>query len=193
MLLEKLILILRNPVDRTYSQYGHSIRCGYNKSFDDFLLERPNIAKQGFYAQNLEAFLDFFTREQICCLIFEESITNIDLAIAQISKFLHVSPEGFSKFDRTKKYNETYVPRFRELNYLASRINQSLVKSNFDWTIDILEKLEVRKIMSIAGQKKSSIPSMSRETKLYLQDTFARDIENLEKLLNINLDIWRCS
>ncbi len=102
---------------------------------------------------------------------------------------MQVSKEGFSELNLRKRVNEPYVPRFKKLNLLACRTHQILLKSDFDWAIDILEKLQVRKIMSIGGQKKSSIPPMSHETKLYLQDTFARDIENLEKLLDINLDM----
>lgn len=188
--IQKLLLILRNPIDRAYSHYCHSVRSGhYNKSFENFMIDKPDAITNGFYAKNLLPFLDFYDSQQLCCLIFEESVIDLEKTRREIAIFLNVE---FSKFPQTSgntKVNKSYIPKYKWLNYLAAEVNRYLVKKDLDWVINMADNMGLRKLLALGG--KTTIPSLSNETKLRLYDTFSRDIEDLEKLLKINLDIWR--
>lgn len=82
----KLIVLLRNPVDRAYSQYQMNVRKGYEAlTFEDALAAEPqrlcsadsmsatlwrysSYATRGLYAEQLEWWLDEFPREQLLVL-----------------------------------------------------------------------------------------------------------------------------
>lgn len=187
--IKKLIVMLRNPIQRTYSQYSHAIRNGYSQSFQDYLSERPHVIQHSLYAQRLQPFLDVFDREQFCFFIFEESIDNVPATQQKIAKFLNVDVKEFPDKIGPRKANKSYVPKYKSLNRMARNLNQKLRQSNLDWIVNWSESLNVRRILEYNAQDK--VPSMSESTKLSLQETFISDIEKLENQLNIDLSLWR--
>jgi hypothetical protein len=75
----KLIFILRNPVERAYSHYYHSIKKGYEwLSFEEVLKDeaarivtnpisrnRFSYKDRGFYSRQLSEYLKYFSQDQI--------------------------------------------------------------------------------------------------------------------------------
>lgn len=187
---QKLILILRNPVDRAYSQYGHTVRLSdYQKSFEEYLIEHPYAIERGLYARNLEPYLEYFDRSSICCLIFEESIKDVSSTKQKLAEFLEIKSDEFPDSAGLAKVNPTYIPKFKKLNKLVFHIRKSLANRDLDWLINIAKFLGVQKVLESGA--KYSLPPMTAETRLRLQNTFEPDIENLEKLFDIKLDRWR--
>ena len=188
--IHKLITILRNPIDRAYSQYGHLTRLrGYSQSFEDFLLDRPDAITYGFYAKNLAPFLEHYERQQLCCLIFENAVSEVASTKKKLAQFLKIEVDKFPESAGVKKVNETYVPKLKMLNYMSSRVRSSLRDSGLDWVVNIIKGLGFQDVLKFGAITKQ--PPMDRETRLRLQNTFTQDIENLEKLLDLNLDLWR--
>jgi hypothetical protein len=188
--IRKLIAILRNPVDRAYSHYGHAIRLrGYDKSFEEFLNDHPDSLTHGFYAKNLERFLKYYSRDQLCCLIFEEAINDIASTKKDIAQFLEINPHEFPDTAVSNKTNETYIPKFKKLNRSVTQISTYLRNSNLDWLVNLAKTAGFQKVLKIGAVH--GLPPMRMETRLCLQETYARDTETLENLLGINLDIWR--
>lgn len=190
---EKLIVMLRDPAKRTYSQYAHAVRNGYSKSFQGFIAERPYVVEQSLYSQKLEPFLDLFAPEQFCYFIFEDAVKDVPKTQQKIANFLNVDPNKFPDKEGPAKANFSYVPKYKWLNSKAQDLNHKLRRGkHFGWLIDISETLQVRQLL----QKYNSgakVPPLSSEMKLSLQDTFNPDIERLEKILNASLDKWRSS
>lgn len=105
----RLIFILRNPVDRAFSNYLWSKMNGMEK--EDFTtaldmekkreLELPEKLKyarphayfsRGLYAELLGPYFDLFPREQILCLRFEDIIICPELLTERLHSFLGVRP-----------------------------------------------------------------------------------------------------
>ncbi len=60
----KLLVMLRHPVDRAYSQYGFLLqRRNYRGSFEEFLKTRPRALEMGYYSGHLRRYLDRFDRD----------------------------------------------------------------------------------------------------------------------------------
>ena len=188
---EKIIIILRNPTKRSYSQYCHALRAGHNRgSFSDFLEDKPRIVKHGFYAKNLQPFFDRFDRDKICCFIFEESINDICNTKKKIADFLGISVDAFPAGAGNRQVNYSYVPKMKWLNNYAAQLNRKLTEKDLDWAINLSKSIGAKKLLQLGSQK---IPALDRENREKLDNLFAPDIANLEKLLNINLDVWRTS
>jgi hypothetical protein len=125
----KLIVCLRNPVDRAYSQYYHALELGHEKlSFEEAIQdeeertahEREKILKdefyesdtythrsyltRGIYVDQLQAWMDFFPREQFLILKSEEFYSNPVAIFKQVSTFLKV-PETEPQLNK-KEYKQ---------------------------------------------------------------------------------------
>ena len=114
----KLIVLLRNPVARAWSQYHHEVRLGFeNLSFEEALAaENKRIAgeiermrsdenyysynhqhytylSRGIYVEQLKAWMELFPREQFLILESEAFFANTGATVAETMAFLEISPD----------------------------------------------------------------------------------------------------
>ncbi len=136
----KLIVLLRNPVDRAYSQYYHALELGYEKlSFEDALLgeeeriaqEREKILKderheshtyihrsyltRGIYVDQLQTWMSFFPREQFLILKSEEFYSNPIAIFKQVSTFLNL-PETEPQLNKKEYKQYSHNTYFSTMN-----------------------------------------------------------------------------
>ena len=156
----KLIVVLRNPVDRAYSNYHLGIRAGSeNLSFEDaiqielkklneindefehnvekYTIPRSYIAK-GFYANQLKIWLELFNSEQLIIISTEDLESNPQGTLDRIYDFLKIPknhkliPEKQKKASYPKMKNET-----REFLINLYKKNNaelfSMIGQKFDW------------------------------------------------------------
>jgi len=203
----KLILSLRDPRERAYSHYRFSKRIqgrvGNYKSFEDAILKSEPLRDTGFYAKHLKDYFEYFSREQILILFFEDIKKNPKDVIQRIYKFLEVD-STFLPTSVQKKVNPTGSRRKRVklpiLNSLAYKIWDWAERRCFSekfFTKTGLRKTGRRIILknkeSYKSEKpeKTSLSELSKETKQYLDSLYKEDIEDLEKLLNRDLNSWK--
>ncbi len=184
----KLILILRNPADRLYSHYSHSIRNqNYQKSFNEFM-QQSNTFTMGLYAEHLQRYLKYFPLDNFLILIFEETIVNPQLSLKKIAKFLSIDDRYFDEIDYTKKVNYSYRPRFAFAYSLARNAVSWLRKNDLDWVFNNAKKMGVSKKIFGVGQP---IPKLDTKLRKNLLSRYEDNITDLEKMLGKDLSIWR--
>lgn len=123
----KLILLLRNPVDRAYSHYHHEVKIGVETlSFEEAIgREEERLAQEttkilgtenclsfnhmhhsyltrGIYVDQLKHWEEFFSWEQLLILISEDFYENPYRTLAQVTSFLGLSELKLASY---KKYN----------------------------------------------------------------------------------------
>jgi hypothetical protein len=93
----RLIVLLRNPVSRALSHYGHQVQRGVEQrppaealmAPDPSFQGKPNHYKRrGLYAQQLEQLLRFYPREQLLVLRSEDFFAEPAAAYRQVQRFL---------------------------------------------------------------------------------------------------------
>jgi len=111
----RLIAILRNPIDRAYSQYRQQVRRGKELlSFGD-LVERllaaqawedraERILAPGHYARALKPFFELFPRQRLLVVFGEELASDPQSVIDRIRIFLGLQP-GFTPPNLGKRYH----------------------------------------------------------------------------------------
>ena len=157
----KIIIILRNPVDRAYSQYHLSVRqTAERRSFEDvveenmnrlnkeshehyeikprFSAKEDNYLKKGLYALQLRYWLKIFPRENILTVSTEEFESNQQIIYNKIFEFLNIS-----KFEvkNTKKMEKGNYPPIKSetrnllLDYFRPHNHElfELINMEFDW------------------------------------------------------------
>ena len=102
----KMIFILRNPIDRAYSEYNMlKTKWGETKSFEELVkeeleyrLDEPcnlfnstsHMLQRGLYFKQIQKLLKYFPRENMIFLISEKVRTNMEEEYNKIYKFLGV-------------------------------------------------------------------------------------------------------
>lgn len=186
--IKKLILILRDPVDRLFSCYKHiSPNKNYSKFFESFLSDYPEMVKQGFYATHLERYLQHFELKQILVLIYEDMFKNISDTQKKVADFLEINSDGFSKFNGAKIISKSYNPKHRITYAFTARLNRWLRSHDLDYIVNLAIRLQMKKLF---GQGNSFTP-MTQETKTFLKQTYKSEIEQLELLLHKDLKRWK--
>jgi hypothetical protein len=189
--IEKLILILRNPTERTWSYYGRAKRDGdFRGTFEEFLAEPSwRAIELGNYARFLEHYRSYFRPEQILILISESAFADVLATKRKVADFLGVSPNGFAAGAGTVPVNASSVPRAPRAYAVAFRAGRFLRgRLDLDWLVNTGKRMGIKRILGGTGKK---LPPMSEETRRYLVQAFAPGIAELEGLLQTSLESWR--
>jgi len=189
----RIIIILRNPVDRAFSGYTHFKRDNREHlSFEEGMLEEENrrsknwiwawqYRNSGFYYKQVKAYLDSFKNVKV--VVYEDFKNDGQLVLSDICKFIGVD-SGFN-FDTSYKYNVSGDPKNAVLYKLeTSRGLVKLIKK-------IVPKSLVTKIKkNWTGEKQMIKAEMTPETRQQLIDFFRNDILELQNLLKVDLLHW---
>jgi len=186
---QRLVLMLRHPVDRAWSYYGQKIRNGmFEGSFEQFLEHsRWPVVEQGHYSRFLRRYLEHFRRDQILILLFEASVTDVAATQRALAGFLGIGASGFARPNPGEVVNQSYVPRARRLYGLAFRVSRYLRRYDLDWVVNTAKRLGIREAFGAAGK----LAPMRTETRRHLDGLFQPEIAELERVAGISLDLWR--
>jgi len=156
----KLIILLRNPIDRAYSNYHLGVRLGSESlSFEDsikkemelleknndiessgiekFLRPRSYIAK-GLYHNQLKNWFELFSKDQILVLSTENLAKNPHQTLEQIFNFLSLPNEQIKNLQNRKvgNYQKMNEETRQFLNNFFKPYNENLFKlleTEFKW------------------------------------------------------------
>ena len=187
----KIIIVLRNPVERTVSHYQMDKRLGFIKynladvlndsSIENHSLYYQQYIQLSYYYQQVKKYIDVFGKENICILNYDDLKKNNKDFTSKALSFLDLKVSKNINFD--SKYNRSKSSRFRLFNFLYSKIFiRKVIKS-------ILPKKIIASVNEILFNQKTPNLSVHVESQLY--NLFKEDIVLLEKMLEINLSSWK--
>jgi hypothetical protein len=187
----KIIVILRNPVDRTYSAYWHAVRYGYETlSFEKALAAEPErclsrnsstdnlYVGRGMYAEQLRRFLSHFDRSQLMVVISEEYFGNPEFTLIQVANFLGVEP------------HQAFLDKARNVIRNIAKVPRSIMVQRYYRSLENLTPLAA-KVLARLNLKRASYPPMPRLVRKALLDRFAESNAELEGLLGRQLNCWK--
>jgi hypothetical protein len=203
----RIVVMLRNPVERAFSHYLMHLRDGSetNRSFYDALKSDYDREKNnelaishlyigyGLYSEQVKRYLDIFGREQVKVIIFEEFVKDTKDTVRDVLEFLGIGNAAELPDNIEKAYNVYSVPRFRSiptlLNLVASirnRIGRKENKTDFRKLRSgspMSKRAILRRILS-KGSIKPQIPDVA---KVFLEDVYHNDIHRLQHILGRSL------
>jgi hypothetical protein len=187
----KIIIVLRNPIDRAFSQYLHNVSDGaVGHSFRTHLhnaLHRTNnqfspvhpFLEMGLYADQLQRFRDHFPATQIRLWLYED--TAFPTFLREVLDFLEVDPT-FTP-DTTERHLRAYVPR-------APRLSRTLHGSGLWGTLRAATPPAIRtRVHALIYRKQGTLQLQPPERNLLI-DYYRADILKLQTLLNRDLSAW---
>ena len=196
----KIIVSLRNPVDKLFSHYNHGAsKDAFKKSFEEMIEDREWIDKLTQDHIHLKRFLDNFPKENILILIYEDAKKDPKNFIQKIYKFIGVD-DGYIPKSVNIKYNSAAL-RFSAKN----RKTRSILFK----TYNILRKVPILKnlmkiakekrlttrtletINSLTAEKEAKSPELKKETRERLKKITANNVAALESLLGYEIKQWK--
>lgn len=118
----KLIILLRNPIDRAYSSHQHAKRIGKGyDTFEDAIKYgyKPgkwgDYLEKGLYASQIKAWLKYFPAKQMLILKNDDLKNNQDELILKVCNFLNIPYKKIDDIDRNVgDYKEKMNPETRK-------------------------------------------------------------------------------
>jgi hypothetical protein len=187
----KIIVILRNPVDRAFSQYLHgrsngAITWSFRQHIERNLRDRSErmcvhypFLELGLYHEQVTRYLERFGRS-VWVGFYEDFKSRPREVLEDICRFLGVSPD-FSP-DTARKHMESQVPRLAGIG--------SLRRSGFWGAAARLTPSFLRPVIRRALMRTPGAVTMDAVDRQYLADYYRDDIRRLSGLLGRNLDSW---
>lgn len=188
----KLILMLRNPVNRVYSHYWQEHKLGFD--FPDFevMLQSGHPRYQYYknishYKKHIERYLQYFRRDQIHIIIQEAFKLDPEVHFNQLLNFLEISVIPINVKERK---NEMAAPKSRILALMLQKLR--LLEYEKFMPTSLSKKIKEKGIKFIhANQKPHKYPSISSDVFHQLCKDYEDDICYVENLLHTDLKIWR--
>lgn len=194
----RVVVILRDPADRAYSNWLQMVRDGHEDlSFRDALeAERDRVElnwvwwfyylQRGFYAKQLKPFFEHLPSEQLLILTYDQLQHDPFGLVKEVCRFLDL-PVPSPTTDFRVRVNESGVPR--------SQVHSAFHRALATWPSPKVRRLLPRTVRSFARKGVDSMalarPAMSAEDKRFLRGVYRPDIEELERLTGLDLAAWK--
>ena len=182
----RLVVQLRNPVERAYSDYCMLYRRGTVRGQPDAYFNRattpqPRFLDDGLYRRHLDRFLDHFPRGQIKVILYEDLKARPEAVIADVCQ--HVG-----------------LPPYLQEDAIQARLNASEARM-----LPLGIRRALQPLKPVAKPLRGSLlfetlrspltrplqyPPLERDTRQRLRDFYADDVAGLEQLLGRDLSGW---
>ena len=198
----KLIAILRNPVERAYSQWQHMRMRGWEplENFDQALAAEEDRMKKGWrpawayaansrYGTNLERWLSIAPKENLLILFYEDWCAEPQTVLRRACQHTGVRETAALKVtrDNVTSVSPRWIWLHRQLTFASTprKIAQSLLPL---WIRDLFTDNVTRKINKMNLRK---APSISPDVLRKYTPHFLHEVEIVERLTGRTLDRWK--
>lgn len=202
----KIIMVLRDPVERAYSQYWNHTRDSVEPlSFEEALEAEPGRAERGWwcgyhyvgcglYAEQVKRYLDLFGGKSVRVYLFEDLVRDGEGVCRDLFSFLGVDVGHTVEVGRA--LNRSGPPRsplasrlLRKATELFRISQRQLARKGFKksplpvaWRRSAKEWLQARNT--------GKVPEMDARTRNRLQGVFREDTVRLEGIIHRDLGRW---
>lgn len=190
----QLIVVLRNPIERAYSDYLMHIRdaIGYRPLAEQikYAADKSFIIRKGFYYTPIKYYLNSFGAEQVKVFLYDDLIK--DSLKFMRSIYHSIGVDDSLEIDTTKKVQIARVPKNQAINNLLRRKNplRTFAATTLKTVMPLSARQQLRdRLMNLNYQSKQATP-LSPEDRQDLINIYREDILKLQDLINRDLSAW---
>jgi len=189
----RILMVLRSPVERAFSQYLHFVSDGLvTQTFRDYVrssLRRSGggrgihepFLEMGFYAEQVQHYLEHFPREQIRIWFYEETKGHPREFMREVLEFLEVD-STFSP-DTSKRHHQPHITRMIKLSQALRRLGL--------WQMfKRITPAPFKPFVRNAVYRPTGSVTMELADRRLMLDLYRSDIHRLESILNRDLGTW---
>jgi hypothetical protein len=188
----KIIFILRNPIQRAYSAY--CMQLDHGETTQDIKQELSTsslFAQRGLYYQQIQEYLNIFSKEQVKILIYDDLKKDPETFLKQVYDFLDIDqsyqPETLRKRENARKP----PPRNMAIYQPMRSLYLNLIEKNPNLEV-FVHHIRRKGYLNLFYQlmRGGSYPKLSEEVARKLAVFYDDDIKALSKMMNRDLSYW---
>jgi hypothetical protein len=192
----KIIIVLRNPLDRAYSNYLHHVRDNLEPlSFPQAIEATQQRLTAGWwwgfdylgaslYYLGVKAYLNAFGSSQVSILLYDDLAKNPSVMLAKLFEFLEVSITF--RPDVSTWHNVSVIPRSKTLHRILSQPHPTIAKLK-----KVLPSPFHRQALTKLKNLNSLYsPRLSCSRRKELLPFVQKDIVKLQELIEQDLSLW---
>lgn len=188
--IERVILIVRDPIARAHSDYRWRARFDENPpTFDEMLESEPELFDYGCYAEHAAPWVEAFGPDRVLCLVLEHATADLPATKSKVAAFLGVDPAKFPDEVGRDVVNKGAIPKRRRLYKAAAAIFQWTRRHDLDWIFKPVKRSAAARRVFGLGQGAQLSP-VSPETRARLADQYRPHNERLASLFGLDLSVW---
>jgi len=183
----RLVLQLRNPIDRAYSDYKMFYRRGtitgapeeYLRSLDN---PYPRFLQDGLYARHLARWYDLFPREQILIYLYDDVTVQPQRIVEAVSRHIGVPPVFRSERACAQENSSRSAILPLSLRKALAPLKDTVRPLRGTSVFENVRSLLAREMV---------YPPLVPGLREHLRDFYARDVETLEAICGLDLTRWK--
>jgi len=178
---QKIILILRDPIERAFSHYKMYLKYKDTGSFSDFYQEERYL-RVGLYSKKLKFLFKKYNHKNILILGFEDFIENEEAITNRVLSFLSLNSINLKKEHKHK----SYFFKSKIINYIYINIEKRLyfLKNLFKENTKLGTLM--RKFYIKIKDKFNSDLKIESKDREKLKEFYKEDVKNVQKIMNEN-------
>ena len=200
----KIIIILRNPIDRAYSAYNYLYNLGIEKAksfelaienesqnrFSSYVdIANKTYLQHGYYYRQIINYLKIIPLKQLHFIFFDDFINNQNKVVKDIYEFLDLNYLDDYEY---KKSNSSFSIKNKLLHHIL--YNENILKSIYHKVFPkkirfYLNHTLIKKIEHL-NRYNNNYASMNPKTRKKLQDYYLSENKNLQNFLKKDLKHW---
>ena len=184
----KIIIMLRNPVDRAFSHYLMDFRLGLiSDRFEDVFNKKEGLKFQqyfllGNYYSQVKRYFDEFSKENVHIIWYSDFKKDAEKEIQKVFKFISVN--SYYKVNFETVHNSFSMPKSKIIRKIYSIV---LLRK----LLSFLFPSTIVKFIKATLFKKENKPRITIENRKIFTEYYLDEICKLEALLSINLSEWK--
>ena len=190
----KLIVVLRNPVERAYSDYLMHRRdaIGYRSLSEQIKhsSHKSFVLRKGFYYVPLKYYFDQFGQEQVKVFFYDDLCENPQNFMRSMYQYLGVDDNFLP--NTARKAQVAKIPKNKTINNLLNRKNilRNTAANILKKVMPVESRQKLRDRLINLNSKSKQAEPLSTEERQQLIELYREDILQLQDLLGRDLSKW---
>lgn len=200
----KLIYIMRDPVKRAQSHYVHRwtkethLGKPFTMGVRQYIDQDPMCFDSGRYFDQIQQYLEYFNRDQMLLLVFEEMLENEQATLKKVYDFLGIDAKASAQADDLKSENvnadfryhlkrHQMIEKYKALGFLR-KVTKLLPQS----VRDFLYNNVVDKLPGYQSIDKGFEPfALSPEDERWLTELYQPHNQRLSEEFKVDISRWK--
>ena len=179
----KLIVILRNPVERAFSDYMMGLSSGRGTwVMEEAFRENGHMVQVGFYYEKLKRYFDCFARERIKVYLYDDLKT--DPLRTMKNMFCDVGVDPSFEPNTSVRYNVGGAPKNRTLNTMLVKGAQNRILKS------VAPQFVVNYFQDMWRKNLSNEVTLPEDLRRKLTNLYSQDILQTQELIKKDLTHW---
>jgi len=188
----KLLVCLRNPIDRAYSHYWFN-RGVYGREprpFEEAIRVQRFYIEMGCYADQLERYLEWCAREQLHVVLFDDIPDHPEEVVQRTLRFLGIDRPLPSEVIRSRFTNPARLVRSQGLTRFMSWGARAMRDLQLTPLLNRLRRVGIHRATATMNSTPFRYPEMDPATRQHLRAIFHESNSRLEALVGRDLSHW---